>query len=72
MNASKRQLAMVMDLNKCLGCHTCTVACKTLWTQGEGMDYMWFNTVNTVPGKGTLTTTMGPGLKLDLASLAAS
>lgn len=53
MNASKRQLAMVMDLNKCLGCHTCTVACKTLWTQGEGMDYMWFNTVNTVPGKGT-------------------
>ena len=44
MTASKRQLAMVMDLNKCLGCHTCTVACKTLWTQGEGMDYMWFNT----------------------------
>ncbi|MEN9800170.1 MAG: hypothetical protein RL653_3867, partial [Pseudomonadota bacterium] len=23
---SKRQLAMVMDLNKCIGCQTCTVA----------------------------------------------
>jgi steroid C-25 hydroxylase beta subunit len=53
MSTSRRQLAMVMDLNKCLGCHTCTVACKTLWTQGEGMDYMWFNSVNTAPGKGT-------------------
>ena len=63
MSTSKRQLAMVMDLNKCLGCHTCTVACKTLWTQGDGMDYMWFNTVNTVPGKGTPKNweTMGGG-----------
>ncbi len=50
---SKRQLAIVMDLNKCLGCHTCTVACKTLWTRDDGMEYMWFNTVNTLPGKGT-------------------
>lgn len=53
MTARKHQLAMVMDLNKCLGCHTCTVACKTLWSNGEGMDYMWFNTVNTMPGRGT-------------------
>ncbi len=50
---SKRQLAMVMDLNKCLGCQTCTVACKTLWTRDDGMQYMWFNTVNTLPGHGT-------------------
>ena len=28
-----RQLGMVMDLNKCLGCQTCTVACKKLWNQ---------------------------------------
>ncbi len=25
-----RQVAMVFDLNKCLGCQTCVIACKTL------------------------------------------
>lgn len=49
---SKRQRAMVMDLNKCLGCHTCTIACKTLWTSEEGRDYMYWNSVNTYPGRG--------------------
>lgn len=49
---SKRQLAMVMDLNKCLGCQTCTVACKTQWTNRNGRDYMYWNNVETAPGKG--------------------
>ena len=49
----KRQLAMVLDLNKCIGCHTCSVACKTLWTSSAGMEHMFFNTVNTMPGEGT-------------------
>jgi DMSO reductase family type II enzyme iron-sulfur subunit len=48
-----RQIAMVMDLNKCIGCQTCSVACKTLWTDDEARDYMWWNTVNTQPGAGT-------------------
>ena len=53
MSTAKRQIAMVMDLNKCIGCHTCSVACKTLWTRDEGMEHMLFNTVNTMPGLGT-------------------
>jgi len=44
---------MVMDLNKCIGCHTCSIACKRLWTRREGMEAMWWNTVNTAPGEGT-------------------
>lgn len=47
-----RQLAMVMDLNKCLGCQTCTAACKTQWTNRSGRDYMYWNNVETKPGKG--------------------
>lgn len=53
MTEIQRQMAMVMDLNKCIGCHTCSVACKTLWTSSPGMDHMFFNTVNTMPGEGT-------------------
>lgn len=47
-----KQIAMVIDLNKCMGCHTCTIACKTLWTNDKGMDHMWWMKVNTVPGRG--------------------
>jgi ethylbenzene hydroxylase subunit beta/complex iron-sulfur molybdoenzyme family reductase subunit beta len=50
---SERQLAMVMYLTKCIGCQTRTIACKRLWTRDEGMEPMWWNTVNTQPGRGT-------------------
>ena len=50
---SKRQLAWVVDLNRCIGCQTCSVACKVLWTLGDGADHMWWCTVNTQPGRGT-------------------
>ena len=47
-----RQLAFVIDLNKCMGCQTCTVACKVLWTNDKGRDHMWWMKVNTMPGRG--------------------
>jgi DMSO reductase family type II enzyme iron-sulfur subunit len=43
---------MVMDLNKCLGCQTCTVACKKLWNQDTGTAYAYWNNVETLPGRG--------------------
>ena len=52
--SGKHQLAWVFDLNKCIGCQTCSVACKVLWPEGEeGTDHMWWMTVNTQPGRGT-------------------
>ena len=39
---SKQKYAMVMDLNKCLGCQTCTIACKKLWTDRDGTGYMYW------------------------------
>ncbi len=62
---SSRQLAWVFDLNKCIGCQTCSVACKVLWTQDEGSEHMWWMTVNTQPGRGTPRDweTMGGGYK---------
>ncbi len=49
-----RQLAWVFDLNKCVGCQTCSVACKVLWPQQDpGTEHMWWMTVNTQPGRGT-------------------
>jgi ethylbenzene hydroxylase subunit beta/complex iron-sulfur molybdoenzyme family reductase subunit beta len=45
---------MVFDLNKCIGCQTCSVACKVLWHQDEpGADEQWWCSVNTLPGRGT-------------------
>ena len=46
------QVAMVIDLNKCIGCQTCTSACKSMWTDEPGQEYMLWNNVETVPGCG--------------------
>ena len=43
---------MVLNLDKCIGCHTCSVTCKNVWTSRKGMEYVWFNNVETKPGIG--------------------
>ncbi len=45
----KKQWAMIFDLNKCIACQTCSVACKTTWTSGKGQEYMFWNNVETKP-----------------------
>lgn len=67
MATIQKQVRMVFDLNKCLGCHTCTMACKTMWTDGRvdlpspgldplkgggGLLYQYWNNVETMPGRG--------------------
>jgi DMSO reductase family type II enzyme iron-sulfur subunit len=49
---TQRQVAMVIDLNKCIGCQACTAACKSLWTDEPGQEYMLWNNVETKPGPG--------------------
>lgn len=48
----RAQICMVMNLDKCIGCHTCSVTCKNTWTNRRGAEYMWFNDVETKPGVG--------------------
>ena len=48
----RSQISMVFHLDKCIGCHTCSIACKNVWTDREGAEYMWWNNVETKPGTG--------------------
>ncbi|WP_298351188.1 nitrate reductase subunit beta [Rhodoblastus sp.] len=48
----RAQIAMVLNLDKCIGCHTCSITCKNVWTSREGVEYAWFNNVETKPGIG--------------------
>ena len=52
LRESKRQVATVIDLNKCLGCQLCVVACKNLWTKRPGTEHMRWMNVTTRPGAG--------------------
>ncbi|GAB4387858.1 nitrate reductase subunit beta [Albidovulum sp.] len=48
----RAQIGMVLNLDKCIGCHTCSVTCKNVWTTRDGVEYAWFNNVETKPGTG--------------------
>jgi len=48
----RAQISTVFHLDKCIGCHTCSVACKNQWTDRRGVEYAWWNNVETKPGAG--------------------
>ena len=49
---SKRQLAMVINLDKCIGCQTCTVACSTHRLNHPGTEMLRYIWCETKPGEG--------------------
>ena len=48
----RAQFALVFNLDKCIGCHTYSVTCKNVWTNRKGVEYAWFNNVESKPGVG--------------------
>ena len=45
----KEQFAFVININRCIGCQTCTMACKSTWTFSKGQEAMWWTNVETKP-----------------------
>ena len=46
---SEWQFAAIFNINRCLACQTCSLACKSTWTFSEGQEDMWWNNVETKP-----------------------
>jgi nitrate reductase beta subunit len=45
----QEQFAFVFNINRCIGCQTCSMACKSTWTFSRGQEYMWWNNVESAP-----------------------
>ncbi len=45
----QKQFVAVFNINRCIGCQTCTGSCKATWTFSKGQEYMWWNNVETKP-----------------------
>ena len=45
----REQFAFVININRCIGCQTCTMACKSTWTFSKGQEQMWWTNVETKP-----------------------
>ena len=48
-NHPRWQFAFVFNINRCINCQTCTMACKSTWTFSSGQEHMWWNNVETKP-----------------------
>jgi nitrate reductase beta subunit len=45
----ERQFAFVFNINRCIACQSCTMACKSTWTFAKGQEHMWWANVETKP-----------------------
>jgi nitrate reductase beta subunit len=45
----QRQFAFVFNINRCIACQSCTMACKSTWTFSKGQEQMWWANVETKP-----------------------
>jgi nitrate reductase beta subunit len=45
----QRQFAFVFNINRCIACQSCTMACKSTWTFNKGQEHMWWANVETKP-----------------------
>ena len=45
----ERQFAFVFNINRCIACQSCTMACKSTWTFNKGQEHMWWANVETKP-----------------------
>ncbi|MFZ0888391.1 MAG: 4Fe-4S dicluster domain-containing protein [Candidatus Binataceae bacterium] len=61
---SNRQLAMVINLDKCIGCQTCTVACSTHRLNRPGTEMLRYIWCETKPGLGWPKGWMDMGRKV--------
>ena len=43
------QFAFVFNANRCIGCQTCTMSCKSTWTFSKGQELTWWNNVESKP-----------------------
>ena len=59
-----RQLAMVINLDKCTGCQSCTVTCRRHWLGKPGSENNYFIWAETKPGLGWPRDWMNKGKKL--------
>ena len=45
----EKQFVAVFNINRCIACQTCSMACKSTWTFSKGQEYMWWNNVESKP-----------------------